>query len=261
MLYNINQGMLSRCLETYGEVCELEAKLFAQILKPGMVAVDAGASFGVLTLPMARAVGPQGGVLAFEPQLPSFQILCANMALNGIYHVQAHRAALGREAGKVRVPRFDQLREGQFGTLALGASEKGETVARTTLDSFTFGTRCDLIKIDVEGMELDVLAGGQKTIEKLRPIIYVENDRADNSPALIQALWDLGYDCHWHVAYYVTVPNLRGVTKNLYPSVAAINMTLGLPARNSLQSPCAQSAHDRRVPVANLQLTLHLWCE
>ena len=225
MLYNINHGILSKCLETYGEVCEMEAKLFDQILKPGMVAVDAGASFGVLTLPMARAVGPRGAVFAFEPQLPSFQILCANMALNGIYHVEAHRAALGRQDGKVKVPRLDQLREGKFGTLALGGSDKGDEVPLTTLDSVAFAARCDLIKIDVEGMELDVLAGAQKTIERFRPILYVENDRADSSPALIRALWDLGYHCHWHVAYYVTMPNLRGITKNLYPQVAAINMT------------------------------------
>ena len=66
----------------------------AALIEPGDVVVDVGADIGALTVPLARAVGPAGRVLAFEPQPTVFQNLCANLALNDLLHVQAFNAAL-----------------------------------------------------------------------------------------------------------------------------------------------------------------------
>ena len=71
-LANPNDVYIGRALLEYGEYCEHEVQLLAPLLSEGMVAVDAGANIGAVTVPLARAVGPGGLVYAFEPQPLTF---------------------------------------------------------------------------------------------------------------------------------------------------------------------------------------------
>ena len=170
--------------------------MFRQILRPGHVAVDVGAHIGAHTMPIAKAVRPGGAVLALEPQRIMFQTLCANVALNGLEKVDAQCAALGRKPGAIHAASIDYAFEGNFAGGALGTGKPGERVAVKILDSIGL-IPCQFIKIDVEGMEGTVIAGAAQTIRRLRPLLYVENDRPDKSAALIQQLIDLGYRLHW----------------------------------------------------------------
>ena len=54
-----------------------------------------------------------------------------------------------------------------------------------------------LLKIDVEGMETDVLLGARDTIARYRPAIFVENNKEENSAGLLSLLRELGYACYW----------------------------------------------------------------
>src|SRR5690606_28828206 len=89
MLFNKRDLYVGRSLATYGEFSEAEIGLFRQILRPGGVVVEAGANIGAHTVPLARMVGESGAVVAFEPQRLQFQLLCANLALNGMINVFA----------------------------------------------------------------------------------------------------------------------------------------------------------------------------
>ena len=126
MLYNLNDTYIGTMLDLYGEFSEGEDDLFRQVLHPGMTAVEVGANIGAHTLFIAQCVGPRGRVLAFEPQRIIFQILCANLALNGIEHVDAHWAAVGEKAGHIRVPRLDSSKSNNFGGLSIGGYEHGD---------------------------------------------------------------------------------------------------------------------------------------
>ena len=125
-----------------------------------------------------------------------FQTLCANVALNGLEKVDAQCAALGRKPGAIHAASIDYAFEGNFAGGALGTGKPGERVAVKILDSIGL-IPCQFIKIDVEGMEGTVIAGAAQTIRRLRPLLYVENDRHDKSAALIQQLIDLGCRLHW----------------------------------------------------------------
>jgi FkbM family methyltransferase len=222
MLYNLNDTHLGTMLDLYGEYSEAEADMFRHFLKPGMTAVEVGANIGAHTLALAGIVGRQGRVLAFEPQRVVFQMLCANLAVNGIEHVDAHWAAVGSAPGTITVPRVSGTERANFGGLAAGGAQ-GDEVRLLTLDGFALPA-CDFLKIDVEGMEQDVLLGARKTIDRLRPTISVENDREEKSPALIQALWDLDYDCYWDIPRYIHVPNFRGNTESIFPTMSSFNL-------------------------------------
>jgi FkbM family methyltransferase len=231
MLYNLNDIYLGTMLDAYGEFSEGETEIFRQILRPGMTAVEVGANIGAHTVSIARFVGPGGRVLAFEPQRGIFQMLCANLALNGIEQVEAHWAAVGRAPGEVRVPRLDSHRRNNFGGLSIGREASGDAVRLVTLDSFALPA-CHLIKIDVEGMEAEVIRGAEETIRRHAPIIYAENDRPERSEELLGLLHSLDYRCHWHTPPYVRLPNFRSNTDNRFPNIVSKNILCVPRARN-----------------------------
>jgi FkbM family methyltransferase len=224
--YLLNDRYIGRSLDVYGEYSEGEIELFRQLLRPGDVAVDAGANIGALTVAMARLVGNQGAVVAFEPQRAVFDILANNVRLNGLTNVSAQHRALGEKAGTTRVPRLDYGRDDNFGGVALGAAE-GEDVEVITIDSLAL-PRLRVLKVDVEGMECEVVAGARATIERLQPALYIENDRAEHSRQLISLLFDIGYRLWWHITPLFNPDNFFGYPKDIFGDVVSFNM-IGFP--------------------------------
>lgn len=222
--YNANDIYIGRAIERYGEYGELEAQLLRQMCAPGTIAVEVGANIGTHTLVLARAVGPAGWVVAYEPQRMVFQTLCANLALNTITNVDARPAAVGADGGYVTIPDIDYGQPGNFGGVEVGRFEQGRRVRKVRLDDDLDLPRVDLVKIDVEGMELEVLQGAGRMLAASRPLLYVENDRIDRSEALIRHLFELDYRLYWHLPPLYNPQNWYGEPQNLYPGIVSVNM-------------------------------------
>ena len=229
MLYSLNDGYIGRALDTYGEYVEDEAELYQRLLQPGQVAVEAGANIGALTVVMAQAVGPNGRVITFEPQRVLYQMLCANLALNGLRNVHAALGGFGAETMTMNVPPVNYDRLENFGGVTLQADGPGEPVSVVPIDSFSLPI-CHLIKIDVEGMELEVLEGARETIKRHAPVIYLENNIREKSPALIGWLLEHDYRLFWHRPRLFRVPNYRGHEADIFDNTINVNM-LCLPPR------------------------------
>ncbi len=223
MLYNIHDTFIGRSLDIYGEFSEGEIELFRQVAKPGDVVLDVGANIGAHTVFFAKAVGSSGAVLAFEPQRIVYQTLCANMALNSLTNVVCRQCAVGEAAGEIVVPALDYHRDSNFGGLGLGGYTSGENVSVVTIDSLDL-QRCKFIKIDVEGMEKSVLEGAVNTVARLRPILYVENDRKEKSAELIRYIDSLGYLMYWHLPLLYNPRNYFGNSDNVFPNIVSHNM-------------------------------------
>jgi FkbM family methyltransferase len=228
MIYNVNDIYIGRSLDLYGEYSQGETDLFLQFLRPGMAVVEVGANIGAHTVPLAQAVWPGGTVLAFEPQRLVFQTLCANLAVNSITNVDARLTAVGAAPGTLLVPILDCTLTNNFGGLGLGMHTVGEPVPVVTLDGLDLG-RCDLLKVDAEGMEKDVLDGAAATLARHRPLLYVENDRPDKSAELIRAIHAQGYTMYWHRIYLFNSNNFAGNPEDVFGTTASQNM-LCLPA-------------------------------
>ena len=233
MMYYANDAYIGRSLDLYGEFSEGEAELFKQLVRPGMVVLDVGANIGAHTIVFAQAVGLGGRVYAFEPQRAIHHLLCGNLALNHHTTVVAYHAAVGRGPGSVRVPRIDYTKDSNFGGLALGTWTQGDVVSVLTLDSLNLD-RCHFIKIDVEGMELDVLAGARKLLALHQPLLYVENDRTEKSAALIEWLLTHGFHLYWHLPPLFNPSNYYSHIENVFGGTISINM-LCVPATNPLK--------------------------
>ncbi len=227
MAYLISDRYIGRSFDRYGEFSEAEVDLFRQIIREGSLAIDGGANIGAHSLPLSSIVGPKGAVIAFEPQRIVHQLLCANLALNAVANVRAMHGALGREPGTVLIPPIDYDVDSNFGGLALGQNETGERVPIVTIDSLDLPA-CHFIKLDVEGMEGEAVAGATETIKRHRPVLYLENDRKEKSEALLAALFALDYRLYWHLPPLFNPGNFFEETENLFDNIVSVNV-LGLP--------------------------------
>ena len=225
---------IGRSLVEYGEWTEAEIALLTQLVRPGDDVIDAGANIGAHTLPLAaRIAAPEGTrsgeVYAFEPQTAIFQLLATNCVLNDLTNVRLYNEGCAAQRGEIEIAEPDYAGTQNFGglslaTLAQGASTRRRKVPVRPLDETYDGDRLRLIKIDVEGMEAQVLAGAAHMIARFRPALYVENDVTARSPALIEAIWALGYDAGWHVAPLFSPANFNGRTDNVFGPACCFNM-------------------------------------
>jgi FkbM family methyltransferase len=223
MLYNINDVYIGRSFDLYGEFSEGEIDLFEQIVRPADVVLDVGANIGAHTLWLAKKVGPTGRVYAFEPQRIVYQTLCANMALNSISNAFCTQAALGEKASSIVVPPLNYSAANNFGGVGLGSYTTGESVPVMTLDSLNLSA-CRLVKIDVEGMEASVLRGATETVQRCKPILYVENDRVEKSTDLMRLIDDLGYDMYWHLPPLYSPRNYFQNPQNYFSNIVSANL-------------------------------------
>ena len=227
MTYRPNDTYIGRSFELYGEFSEGEVDVFRQLVRPGQTVLDVGANIGAHTVPLARFVGADGRVLAFEPQRTVFYGLCANVLQNELeFVVDCRYCAVGEKAGSIEVPELDPQVEQNFGALSLAGAKAWPAALRVP------GLRiadcqlaaCDLIKIDVEGMEREVLLGAVETIRRFRPVLYVEDDRPDKSPALRELLLSLGYELFEHSPPLFNPNNFSDNRQNVFGQIASLNL-------------------------------------
>jgi len=216
-LFNRNDQFIGRALDLYGEWCESEIEALAKLIHPGDLVVDIGANIGTHTVALANLVSSNGLVLALEAQRQVYNYLVANIAINNLLHVVCMNNAAGASAGSVRVPLLNPAEPTNFGALNVESHESGEPVKVISVDGLGL-PRCRLIKIDVEGMEPQVLLGAADTIQRLSPIIFVETTLV-NGREVIRILTSLGYSCYWHIANYYNPDNWSRNPENVFGGI------------------------------------------
>lgn len=204
-------------LDVYGEYSPEERRALASFLTPGDTVVQCGANVGALTIPLARVVGPTGRVYAFEPQELCYRAIVANSALTNLHHIEAIRAAVGAQSGMASLPLIDYSTLGNFGGVSLSPEQTPVKVRLVTLDEALSGVaRCRLLHIDVEGAEMDVLAGAEQFIARTRPALCIEIDRPDVRAQLPAWLASHGYVGFEHNPPLFAPDNFRGVQQNVF---------------------------------------------
>ena len=151
------------------------------LLRPAAVAIDVGAGIGEWTVPLARAVGAAGRVLAIEPLPRSAAALESTLAANALRQAEVVHCAAGDQDGiaELAVPIVTSARI-DTGTARIepaGPDHEALQVPLRSLDSLQAERgldRLDLIKIDVEGHERRVLDGAAISLDRHRPVLVIE---------------------------------------------------------------------------------------
>jgi FkbM family methyltransferase len=196
-LFASTRSMFSR-----GEMEPEVGEALARYTAPGVVVYDLGANMGYFTLCMARRVGPDGRVFAFEPDPEMADRLERNAELNGIGNVTLVRAAVWCEEGWVTFRRSDPRisPDRGLGQILPGSEQQGDriSVPTITLDGFSvWAPPPGLIKCDVEGAEVEVFDGARSLLERARPVIICEMHAPEKGTHLLKLFRSLGYACSW----------------------------------------------------------------
>jgi FkbM family methyltransferase len=174
---------------------EDEIRFVRRWLRPGMRAVDVGASYGIYTAAMARAVGVTGRVWAFEPTPQVADCLQRGLDLDVSSHVAVSRSAVSGRSGTLA---FAAGANSELN--AVGPSGATLQVPSVTLDQMSAAQDwqgIDFLKLDVEGHELEAIRGGAAFFDAASPLVMLEV-KADNRFDLraLDLLQDSGYGAY-----------------------------------------------------------------
>jgi len=202
-----------------------ERKFVQRFLQPGMTVLDIGAYYGLYTLTASICVGVNGQVIAFEPSPFQRKRLRWHLRINRCRNVLVENVALGKEESEQTLFSVPGESAGYSGLRSpeVGANVEPISVQVKALDKYLHMSQIhtvDLIKIDVEGGELDVFRGAAELLgERSRPLILCELEdvrtaawghRARDTAAFVEgfgyrwfrttqdgslALWDGGTAC------------------------------------------------------------------
>ncbi len=142
-----------------------ESSLLESLVTPGSTVLDLGANLGVYTLRFARATGPTGHVVAFEPSPPTARLLAHNVRVNGYPHVRVERRALADRSG-VRSLFLSETNIGDHRLYAAEEPRRRIDVEVVRLDDVVqIAGELSLVKMDIQGGEHAALDGMRRTLE------------------------------------------------------------------------------------------------
>ncbi len=179
MMLDLEDRGISRTLILFGRR-ELEHKeMLERVLMPGMHVLDIGANIGYYVLMELGLIGPTGTLVAVEPSPSNVELLQRNLALNGHRGVEVRNAAVSDSAGARDFFLSEMSNLNTFhdtGTGALHLSGKTVEVETLTVPGVMAGRPLDLIRMDVEGHEVEVINGLLPAVERgeMTPMILFE---------------------------------------------------------------------------------------
>jgi FkbM family methyltransferase len=220
-----NDDPIGACLHYYGEWAQQEMDLFDLFLTETSNVIDVGANIGTHSVYFSNKCN-KGNVFAIEPQLFISEILNTNLLLNGCFNVVPVRAACGSEKTQMRMMNInpfhgEKVNYGEF--KVNNNSYKGVFTEVITLDSLgEVGVPFHLIKLDVEGLEVEVLNGATEIIKSFMPKLYIEFNNKEGNDELLEKIYSLDYIPYWHVYDKHNTNNFNNQSKNIWQPDAYI---------------------------------------
>lgn len=225
---------VGRSLHYYGEYNPDETEKILE-LSSGCTGdtwcLDIGANIGVIS----QALLASGrNVVAYEPQPEVYNVLVQNIndSWDGKSRFAHFNVGVGSEAGTAQMPKVQYSSKGNFGGLSLNTKSMygSYEVPVLSIDGQNFTNPIGFMKIDVEGYELEVLKGATETINRWKPILYIEDDRIEKRAALRDYITKLGYKYEMHQPTLYREENFFGHKKNVWDRMYA--------SHNLICTPC-----------------------
>jgi FkbM family methyltransferase len=221
-LTNPHDLYVGKSLHLYGEWSFGEVEFLTGYLAAGDNVIEAGSNLGSHSVHLARRIHP-GKLYCFEPQRLAFQLLCANLALNGVVNGFAFPYALGARNGEGGMAELDPNNPGNMGMARVHPEGYGTRIV--ALDGFLAEwPPIRLVKCDVEGWERDVLVGAEALIARDRPLLYLEDDKPEFTEKLVEKLLELDYRMWMHRVPLFRPGNAAGQQENVFGGTISMNL-------------------------------------
>ena len=151
-------------------------RLFQCLLQKQFCALDVGANIGCTSILFGELAT---SVVSFEPSPTTFRFLTRNIEKSGLSNIRLHNYGLGAQSGESLLTYATNNRSGAFvsGLMKTSVGHSTESIRIRTLDEVERELNLpgiDFIKIDVEGFEKSVIAGGREVIDRFKPIVVLE---------------------------------------------------------------------------------------
>ncbi|MDZ7697253.1 MAG: FkbM family methyltransferase [Deltaproteobacteria bacterium] len=175
LVRNPRQAFIGRSLYLEGTWEQEVTQFVSSNVKPGMILLDVGADIGYYTLLFAKLIGQTGRVFSFEPIPKSKWYLDKNIEMNGLSNVSTFNFALFDKAAKACLE--EPLTKSKINPFKEQLTGSDIVVEMKVFDDWKFDkgiAHVDLVKIDVEGAELNVLRGMTDTLQTNRPSLIIE---------------------------------------------------------------------------------------
>ena len=226
-------SIVSESLALYGEWAQREIDFLAHFITPGSTVLDIGAFIGTHTLAFSTLVGDQGTVIAFEPRAEAFDLLTRNVQDNQRTNVHLRQQGVCDAPASIELHRMPPGALTNFAGLALdddsgSASGPAYEVPLVTVDSLALPA-VGLLKIDVEGMESQVLDGARETIASFKPAVFAEANSIAAGLKILAWCQANGYECLGHLTDAFNPENFNGQTRSIFDDGKELNLLL-LPA-------------------------------
>jgi FkbM family methyltransferase len=224
----------------------LTCALMGKILKDGDTYVDVGAQFGLHTLVARHFVGANGKVIAVEPQPSNCHKLLTNWRLNGFENLTLYVGAIGDYDGSIALHLQSATDTSRLSLCLTPVNDQPQLfqVPINRLETILDQARPDavrLLKIDIEGYELEAIGGIGRYVDLVEHIILEvldsESGITEKSKELLQVLSDHGYVLRTVEGKPWDNNHERLPENNLWASRIAVNAKemkdLGMPAQHS----------------------------
>lgn len=200
---------------------EHNACFFLQkVIPEGAVCYDIGANIGYHTLIMARSANNGGLVYAFEPVREVCEVLTRNAAINGMNNVVVVKKAASQESGTLTLIRNIDIDQATVSAKTKKSNPLRETITcdATTIDDFiAAGNRPpSFLKIDVEGAEVNVLAGATDALKSYHPMILCETHGEIPAQGVYETLVGLNYELFCVNVNMVPIESMAQMPNNMY---------------------------------------------
>ncbi len=186
----------------YFQFLDQSHQTLMSLVKKDAVVLDIGTNYGTTILQFAQLVGEAGFCFGFEPDPINFRICQENLKLNPFKNIHVDNCGLGHEAGTFELVVDTASNRGGNRIGIDSTGKETHQVSVVLLDDWVKSkqlTRIDLMKIDVEGYEMNVLKGAKEMLQQFKPILFIELDdsnlklQGSSSKELVSFLTFLGY--------------------------------------------------------------------
>lgn len=206
------EDLIGDSLRQYGEWAQVELDLLARFIEPGQTVLDIGAFIGTHARAFSALVGQAGKVCAFEPNEAAYRLLSLNAQHAPFPNIETRQFGLGREKALLSV----RPMLGNGGGSSLETAEADGAIEVWPLDEVSLDGPVHFLKLDVEGMELDVLAGAERLIRRCMPILFLEVNSLEKSGAALGWAREHGYACFGVMTPAFNPDNLRQSADNRF---------------------------------------------